>query len=235
MERNWKSFASGSFLVAILALGLCSSALATGTPELMLTSGGTSITKVGIGNSVFFNGIVNGRSVFLEAGASNSPHLSPSYGIDLASIQLMCALSSCQNDPLTITLSDIGFTDVPPALFSSYTAITQTTTGPNAPSVSQTSWWGPSSYFSETTQIGSTIGFTGAPIVGQTATTGGGGPTAPYSLTAQDVFSANQSGTLTTIFNGTGDIGAAPEPRTMLLFGSGLLAMASFVRRLRRA
>lgn len=236
MERNWKSFACGSFLAAALALGLCSSALATGTPELELTSGAHSTgIIIGSGDTVHFNGTLNGWDIFLEAGASNSPDLSPDYGIDLSSILLVCEVAACENSPLTVTLSDIGFTDVPPALFSSYEAISQTTTGTNSPSIAQTSWWG-STYFSETTQIGSTIGFTGAPIIDQTVTTGGGGPTAPYSLTLRDVFDANSTaGTPDTTFNGTGDIGGAPEPRTMLLFGSGLLAMASVVRRLRRA
>ena len=55
----------------------------------------------------------------------------------------------------------------------------------------------------------------------------------PYSLTIEDTFT---SGTNATTFDlANVEIAATPEPRTMLLFGTGLLVFAGILRRRRRA
>jgi hypothetical protein len=80
--------------------------------------------------------------------------------------------------------------------------------------------------FQETTPIG-TVGPFANPASGYT--TGGPSGTSSYSLTLEQVL--NETSGAATTFGSSGSISPTPELSTLLLFGTGLLAIGGILRR----
>ncbi len=220
-------------ILAVVAVLVVSTSIAKASEtELTLVSGATTYDSTPSPSTAltYSKTNFNGWSVVATTGASNTPSSLP-YGITLSTLKVTCDVASCEADPLIITFSGTGFTQVSPSFNASYELFSSSGT----PSTTLTGWYdGSDMLLAETSAIGSPLTFSG-PIVGGAKATSGGGPAgpAPYSLTVEDTFSAGASGATFLITDGT--IAATPEPRTMLLFGSGLLVLGGILRRRLRA
>jgi hypothetical protein len=234
MKKSVKCVSSGMLLVGVFCLCLSTRAFADGTPELKICSGGCGVI-VGSGNSVATTNYTtaNGWTISVVAGVSNSPSLVP-VGLNLSSIAVSCKVASCEGAPLDIFLSDVGFTELSPFLFSTLTVLGQG--GADASSDEKGYFDSPgNTYFGLTTLIGTTPSVNGnvnilSPVT--VTVTGGGPPSSPYSLTLETIFNA---GGHAAKFTSDGAIGPLPEPGSMLLMGAGLLAMGGVIRHRRRA
>ncbi len=203
-----------------------------GTPMLNIVSGAANVTFSGVGSQVLYANDINGWNVSLILGLSNSPALTGTnggYGLQLTSASATCFGGGCSTDPLDIYLSDTGFTQPTPD-FNTYFSSTQTGVGTS----SQMAWFDPSNtLFGTSTAIATVGSFTG---LGAFAGSGSGpGPGAsssagpsPYALTIEDIFNPNGGA---ASFGATGDITAAPEPSSLILFGTLLLLYAFTMRR----
>jgi PEP-CTERM motif len=222
-----KALIAFTAVVAMVVLG-GSTARASQT-ELTLSSPGalpydsgpSSLSTLSYSNIDF-----NGWVVTLTAGSSNAGNTLP-FGLDLTSIVLSCAVSSCESNPLTITFSGSGFTEVSNGFDATYTVTMAT----GDASTTQTAWYDThNNLLNMGTQIGSALTFGPVALAGSKtgSSTGLVGPS-DFSLTIQDVFKANPSGA--SFISANSNVSAAPEPWTMLLFGSGLFLIGAFVRR----
>lgn len=217
----------GVLFLAAMVLIATSPAKASKT-ELTITSDGSTYDSGASSNSSLATSLTDfdGWDVTLVAGSSNSPSTTP-YGLSLISVSASCAVSSCESNPLTIEFSGSGFTETtptPPDFNVSYTV-----SGESAGSSTTLTGYYGHGLLDTAHQIGSPLTLTGPVTIDTIATTGGHAPNTPYSLTLTDTFTAGSDGA--TFFESTGLLAAAPEPATMLLFGTGLLLFGLVLRK----
>lgn len=200
-------------LAVTLVLGLTQAALATSTEQLTISDGISTVTVSAVSNSIFYsNANFDGWNIVVAGGASQSPSLTP-FGLDAFTLAATCAAATdCVTHNLTITLSDINFTQVPTGGFlETFSGIV------SSGSASQSAWYSTTNtLFAESTLIGALGPFSGA--FGAQISGGSAGPS-PYSLTLSQTITANSQGVSLD-----GQIGAVPEPASLLLLGFGLSA-----------
>lgn len=183
-------------------------------------------------------------------GTSYSPSASP-IGLDLGLFTAACTNGdACETSPLTISISDTGFT-TPGEFGGSTLGNTQTGSGTveqwafinsSNTNCTVTGWsagspqWSSSSCTGTQMELGSPLTLNGS---GTVMSYGTGTTATPYSLTLVDQFTANCSGTGSgsgcVTFSEDNNVTAAPEPGSLAIFGAGLLGCALFVSRRRRA
>lgn len=218
-------------VAALIVVGAAHMALASTTSALQITSGATTVTitdQTGTdldgtaGSVLYINHNLDGWDITFAGGTSLSPGVFP-FAIDIGSFTADCAAGGgCETHQLTISYSDIGFTAAVPAGGFS-TTFSATIAGG---STSQSAWDDTTNtLFGTGTLIGSVGPF--IPPHGSGTVSGGGpaGP-APYSLTITDYIAAGSHGVSLD-----GNITTVPEPSSLVLFGTGLLAFASFAKR----
>jgi len=199
------------FLAVLLTLGPAQLALATSTEQVSVSDGITTAVISSLGNSVSYsNANFDGWNIVVAGGVSQSPLLSP-FGLDTFTLAATCAGgTACVTHDLTISLSDINFTQVPLGGFL------ETFSGTiSSGSASQSGWYSTSNtLFAQTTSIG-TLG----PLSGTFGVTTSGGTAGPsaYSLTLVQTITANSQGVSLD-----GQLRAVPEPASLLLLGFGL-------------
>ena len=219
-------------LAATALAALASTALAAPI-EMTVSSGGTTVTGLTFYQTASTAGYANANFMGWDiytvlTGNSNSPSLTP-FGIDLAGTIAACTnATGC--DPLTVSISDVGFT-TPASSFA--TAMTDIQTGSGT--VTQQAYYDlTNAYFG----MGGTIVGAGNPLslsaTGSMTGTGGGPVSGgPYSLTLVQTFSTSCTMAGCTSFTVGGNITDAtvPEPGALALFGASLLGLGLFMRR----
>jgi PEP-CTERM motif len=236
-----------------VAIGMAAFSTALATPiELTVTSGsgaGSSILLPNTGGSstiIYDNSDFNGWDISLAFGQSRSPALALG-ALDLTTAAANCLAASC--DPLTIAISDIGFT-TPVGPSGLNTSLSNNQLGASS-MVTQWAYADTSNTYFGSTDLNAATDFGGA-YDSSTATligtltvdglgsgfrVGGGSLTGPYSLTLVDQFCSNPAGSNGTCSGGlsfsTDGAITVPEPGTLALFGAGLLGCAFIVGRRR--
>jgi len=217
------------FLLAVfLVAGMAHFALATTTDELELVSGATTIIitdngagdlNSGSGTILYTNSNLNGWNISFAGGTSNSPSLTP-FGLDISSLTASCTGGGCTTQALDIYYSDINFTQTAASFTTTYSATIATG------STSQKAWdTVGNTIFGTGTLIG-TLGPYSSPSGAGSAIGGGPAGPSPYSLTLEDIISANSSGVSLD-----GNITTVPEPASLMMMGTGLIGLAGFARR----
>ena len=229
MMRRYIRFGLVATALAAMAAG---TALAAPI-EMTVSSGGTTVTGLTFYQTASTAGYANANFMGWDiytvlTGNSNSPSLTP-FGLSLSGTVAACTnATGC--DPLTVSLSDVGFT-APTSSFA--TALTDIQTGTG--SVTQQAYYDlTNTYFG----TGGTIAGSANPL-SLSATGGmtgiGGGPVSggPYSLTLVQTFntSCTMAGCAAFTVGGTIAGATVPEPGTLALFGASLLGLGLFMRR----
>jgi hypothetical protein len=210
-----------SLLFAVLVLiAYPLASFADTSDEMKLISGSSmvTITDSDHGTVSYSNFDFNGWEVFIAFGATNSPNLSP-FGLDLTSLVATCASGNC-TQPLDVFYSDIGF-NKPISANGFMTMFSSTQTGNGT--TSESAWFSNlDTLFSQQNFIG-TVGPFSETNHGEAQ--GGAAPAVPdYSLTLEQVFTAN---TNPVSFSVDGDVVAVtPEPSSGVLVLMGLLLIA---------
>jgi hypothetical protein len=212
-------------LMMAIATAFCGSAFASATQEFEICVGATCVGPTHTTN------VPGGKDYVAELdgwvvsafGTSNTPHL----GLMDNNTLVTCTALSCvgAGDSLTVKFTDKSFTpigDLNTTFSGDLTAMTAT----------QSAYFDTSNTLFGTGHLIGMVGPFGPGVFSGEAGDGAPGHK-PYSLTIADSFTAgNDTTDSATTF---GAIDPIPEPRSMILFGSGLLLMASLIRRLRHA
>ncbi len=165
----------------------------------------------------------------------------PDSGLQSYTVYAYCvAADACATAPLANALSvAVSTVNVPTTDgFYETLSVTDESAGLFKNVTLQDAWYNTANgYFDTGTTLG-VIGVSGAASSGSplTASTGVTAASAgPYSLELLDTFIDYGPSGILNPFQATGDIVPTPEPRSMLLFGSGLLVFAGILRRRLRA
>jgi hypothetical protein len=226
-----KKLLLGSLFIA----GLTQVALATTTDELQIVSGSTTVTITdnGPGDTdstdgqiQYSNSNLNGWNIFVVFGASGSPGTAPA--LDLTSLTATCGglfTTTCAANPLQVIYSDIGFTQSDSSFSTTYSGAIS-----NGGTTSESAYLDASNVIFGTTTLIGTVGPFGSPGgVGTVTTPFSAGPS-PYSMTLDQVFTDDGSGS-NVVFSVDGSVSGVPEPGTVALFGTVLAFCASKLRR----
>jgi hypothetical protein len=209
--------------ILVLAAMMAGATTAKAQTQLQLISNGQTLT---FASSTSSASLLDGWSVTSTSGTAVP---SPGAGINLSSFRVSCVTSACESHPLDIIFSGSGFTETSLGFDATYVVA-----GETGGSTTGTAWYSTSNTLgAETTLIGGPLTFSGAVLFGSEYTSGGPPASGPYSLTVDDEFNASPGGATFTVANS--NISEMPEPRSMLLFGTGLLVFAGILRRRLRA
>jgi PEP-CTERM motif len=196
--------------------------------SIQITStGATTVTVAGTGTTTYSNPNFNGWNIDIVFGVSSSPKVSP-FGLELAAVVICTGGATCAANPLNIFYSDTNFNIAVPA-GGFQTTYSATTTGVGT--TNEIAWANSSNTLfalGATNKIGSIGPFSSPGGFG----TASGGPagTTPYSLTIEDIFTANGgAASYSTDANVTAATAAVPEPSSLALLASGLL-LATFLK-----
>ena len=198
-------------MVVLLAMALGASTARAGNRQKRLSSGITTYSDHSFRRTELHDFPFQRLGVFLRRRTHQySQGVRYLIGMELMS-QIICVSGGCA--PLKVDFSGTGFTTVALGFFTTDNMLAE---NGSTSSTTQTGWYDTSdAHLGMGGTIGS-VGFSGTTSGSKTAS--GGGPASSYSLTVQDVFN---SGSGEASFSADGYVGATPEPRTMLLFGSG--------------
>jgi len=199
--------------------------LVSGPTTVIITDNGGGDSNPAVGGIIYSNTNLNGWSVVVTSGSSNSPGVSP-FGIALLSVT---ATSTGPNE-LDIYFGDKNFSV--PADFQMTFSLTKTGTGTGSGTekgwVDNTNTGLP---LPGGTPAGGLIGTIGPFSTSNTGTVVGGPKGVPlYGLTLEEILK-DTSGT--DVFTANGILSPTPEVSTMLLFGTGFLAVGFAMRRRR--
>jgi len=209
-------------MFGVLAICLALSCLTAQAQTELDVSAGTSFAAVSGVNSVsYHNTNFDGWSISFVGGSNNAPSASPS-GLDIVSLSVTCLVTTC--DELSIGLSGQGFTQAVTNFFVSYRTVQ---TGAGIASVQVGYEGATNSLFDTTTLVGVNGPFYGPGTISDIQFGGVASPSL-YSLTLEDYFIGDKGDSFTL---NDSSLGATPEPTTMLLMGSGLLALGAALRR----
>ena len=231
-----------SMLIGAAVMAIATSAFAA-TDALELTAAGLTATItdggvcVGTGCALLsgdinpstgttsVTGTIDGWTINIASGTSHSPGLVP-FGLDLTSLTATCNPGApCTTSPLHVLFSDMNFTTSTPAGgFTTFYSATITGGGTTSESAFFDNG---NALFTETTLIG-TVGPFSAPGSSGIAHGGPIPAVSLYSLTLDQTFTDANGGAVS--FSVDGNV-TAPEPGTLALLGSGLLALAGFARK----
>ena len=209
--------------------------------SLVITGTGANPSTVAYSNSNFYGWNlesflynINQTQITVPqtVGTSYSPSVTP-FALDLQTLSAACMMSSC--NPLTISISDVGFTSplIANGLLSN---VGGTLTGNG--SVTQTAYFDPFNQY-----FGQTVAIPAVTVSGPGAVSGsavGGDPwpmgdSTAYSLTLTDTLTASCSQSNCATYSLDNNIASAPEPGTLALFGAGLLGLGLLLSRRRAA
>ena len=220
--------------LAATALAALAAGTALAAPiEMTVSSDGATVNGLTFYQTASTAGYANadfmGWDIYtVLTGNSNSPSLTP-FGLSLSGTVAACTnATGC--DPLTVSLSDVGFT-APASSFATAMTDIQTGTG----TVTQQAYYDlTNAYFG----MGGSIAGASNPLslsaTGSMTGTGGGPVSGgPYSLTLVQTFNTSCTMAGCTSFTVGGNITGAtvPEPGTLALFGASLLGLGLFMRR----
>jgi hypothetical protein len=219
-----------SWLWAVAVIFVLAPSLVKADSIQVQSTGATTVTVGGSGTTMYSNSNFNGWDVVISAGSSNSPGLSP-FGIDLTVLATCSGSGTCAANPLNIFYSDINF-NVPVAAGAFSTTYSATLGG--GATTSELGWANNlNTLFAlgGTNKVGPVGPFSGSG--GFSTVTGGPAETGLYSLTLEDIFTA-PSGTASSFSADaslTGTPVSTPEPSSLVLLGSALLALMLVKRR----
>lgn len=223
-----KSLIAFVAIAAMVVLG--TSAAKASVTEIFLASDGFSsgvISGTGMPSVASTSGSLNGWT-YAVVGTSNSPSSQPLFGLQSFTIEAYCVSGGCTTEPLDVLVSDVGFASVP----GLWTTL-DVTAEPSAGGTTQVSAFNPLNGYFTGVPFG-VLSVSGSASNSQPLTGAAYFPisiTGPFSETLADIFSSGGATGTMNAFEAMGEIGATPEPRTLLLFGTGLFLIGAFIRR----
>jgi hypothetical protein len=221
--------------VAVAAMVALTSAVANATETAVYIASGAATPAEFFGNAgapsvAGSGGLLSNGWVYAVVGTSNSPGSQP-FGLESFTIEAYCTSGGCTTQPLYVFVSDVAFASVP----GLWTTL-DVTAEPSAGSTTQAAGFDATTdgYFNFFGLVGAPLSVSGSastlhPLTGSGYYTAS--VTGPFSESLQDVFTSGGATGAADPFTVMGEIGATPEPRTLLLFGTGLFLIGAFVRR----